>query len=455
MDAAPLLLPPSSLLDEVIFAALMGACGPWDEPHPRFAVAVSGGPDSMALAVLLNDWVQKRGGSLLAIHVDHRLRENSGEEAKAVGRALAAHKIRRILLRWDHEAPPQSAIHFKARRARYALLAEECRLQEIKYLFLGHHADDQAETVFMRLSRSTGVDGMAGMAARREQDGITFVRPLLPVRKAILEATCEARGVDVLWDPSNYQERFMRGKLRAMQGELSEAGFSHERLGEVARLAGATRAYLEEACNKWLQAHATFDVYGTARLPAAPWKQLDLPMRLRVLNRILMAVSGAEYPPRGASAERLANRLVEGESKPATLNGCFIQPDGDTLLFTREEGLADEIIPLNRVLPHRRWDSRFLLSIHPEFPRENFTVRRLGETSREALNKKGAEQVAKLPACMRAGLPGIFDDSGLFLVPEFLEPHTQPESQALVTAVFSPPKGFLVKPFYPSSFIME
>jgi tRNA(Ile)-lysidine synthase len=440
-------------IGESLFAELMEACGPWDEENPRFAVAVSGGPDSMALAVLLKEWLHPRGGTLLAIHVDHRLRENSGEEAKSVGRALATHKIPRILLRWDHESPPQSAVHFTARKARYDLLAEECRLQGITHLFLAHHADDQAETVFMRLARSTGIDGMAGMAIRREQDGITLVRPLLPVRKAVLEATCHAREIEFLRDPSNTEARFMRGKLRAMQAPLSEAGFSPERLYEIARLAGTTRAYLEEACNLWLQSHASFDAYGTACLSTSAWKELDLPMQLRVLNRVLMAVSGAEYPPRGASLERLTTQLLLG-GKACTLNGCFIQPSSETLLFTREEGLAEKETPANTLLPHRRWDNRFLFSFQDGFQKEKLFVRPLGKISRQLLTKKGAEQVAELPLCVRRALPGFFSESGLFLVPEFTTQNEEMESQALVTAVFSPPRGFLVKPFCPSSFIM-
>jgi hypothetical protein len=245
----------------------------------------------------------------------------------------------------------------------------------------------------------------------------------------------------------------MRGQLRAMRGTLSKAGFSPERLCEIARLAGATRAYLEEACNNWLQKYAQFDAYGTACLPVENWRQLDLPMRLRVLNRILMAVSGSEYPPRGASLEKLAALLME-DGKTRTLGGCLIQPWRGTVLFTREQGLIEKETPANKLFPHQRWDNRFLLFFPPGFQKEKLFIRPLGETSRKILTKKGAEQVAGLPLYVRRALPGLFDESRLAMVPEFLTETEETRSQALVTAVFSPPRGFLVKPFCPSSFIM-
>jgi tRNA(Ile)-lysidine synthase len=435
------------------FAALMEACRPWGD-KPRVAVAVSGGPDSTALALLLHTWAKARHGEVIGLTIDHRLREGSGDEAKATAQFLSSHGLTHGILHWEHETPPQSAIHASARKARYELLLANCRREKIPYLFLAHHADDQAETILMRLSRSTGIDGLAGMAARREQDGVQLIRPLLPVRKSRLEATCVARGWNFVRDPSNHWERFTRTRLRGMQQALSKAGLTTDRLSEIAREAGAARAYLESACNEWLQANASLNIYGVVSLAYEAWQELAYAMRLRVLSRALMAVGGSEYPPRGASLERLAAHLMRGQPRHHTLSGCHIEMREDTLFFTREEGTADEAVELRHLTAFRRWDNRFIFFIDPNLDREGLTVRRLGQISRNMLMKKDAERVAALPACMRGGLPGIFRDSVLVWVPEITGNPVSSTGQAVVTAVFSPRHGFLVKPFCPSSLIL-
>ncbi|MBI3419815.1 MAG: tRNA lysidine(34) synthetase TilS [Proteobacteria bacterium] len=441
-------------LREAEFEGLMEACGPWNIENPHFAVAVSGGPDSTALALLLDVWLQKRQGKLLALIIDHRLREGSGEEARQVGGQLTSKNIPHVILTWTHEGPPQSAIHASARRARYDLLLEACRQQGIAHLFLAHHADDQAETILMRLSRSTGIDGLAGMAVKREQEGILLVRPLLPVRKSRLEATCRAQEFEFLRDPSNDWERFTRAKLRSKREALSRAGLSVNKLADIAREAGLARAYLETACNDWLKAHATVNAYGVASLSYPAWLAQEGPMRLRTLSRALVAVGGGEYPPRGDSLSRLCAHLAQSQGVQQTLGGCHIQLRQETVLLMREAGLIEDEAPLSSFTPYRRWDNRFVFHFPNEATLDGATVRRLGHVSRHVLEKKGAARLAQLPATMREGLPGIFRDSELFMLPDFALENPLPSAQAVVTAVFSPRHGFFVKPFMPSSFIM-
>src|SRR5262249_35383605 len=155
-----------------------------------------------------------------------------------------------------------------------------------------------------------------------------------------------------LRDPSNNWERFTRTRLRGMQQSLSRAGLTVDRLNEIAREAGAARAHLEATVNDWLKAHAAVNLYGAASLSYPGWKMLNDLLRLKVLTRVLLAVGGSEYPPRGASLEHLAANLMKGEPLHQTLSGCHIQLMRDSLLFTREEGVLDEETPLAYFTPH-------------------------------------------------------------------------------------------------------
>ncbi len=142
----------------------MATLGPF-EATPALAVAVSGGPDSLALAMLAKAWSDARGGSLVALTVDHGLRPESTGEARQVGRWLKKRGIPQRILRWDGPKPG-SALQAEARSARYALLTGWCRARGILHLLLGHQREDQAETVLMRLERGSGPDGLAAMPRR-------------------------------------------------------------------------------------------------------------------------------------------------------------------------------------------------------------------------------------------------------------------------------------------------
>ena len=140
--AAPRIVAPETAahgappLDEDAFAALMQPLGPF-EPAPRIAVAVSGGPDSLALCLLAERWARARGGTVAALTVDHGLRPESGAEAAQVKRWLAARAIAQRTLRWT-SAPRSGATQAEARAARFALLTGWCRRAGVFHLLLGH-----------------------------------------------------------------------------------------------------------------------------------------------------------------------------------------------------------------------------------------------------------------------------------------------------------------------------
>ncbi|MCL2428877.1 MAG: tRNA lysidine(34) synthetase TilS, partial [Alphaproteobacteria bacterium] len=222
------------------FAARMAALEPF-EPFPRLAVAVSGGADSLALALLARDWSVARGGSVLGLVVDHGLRPESRNEACLTIARLDRMGIRSTLLALALERG--TALAERARVARYRVLARACAEYGIVHLLLGHHAADQVETVLIRAVSRSGPDGLAGMAALRETRSLRLLRPLLDVPPGRLRTTLHEAGIDD-WveDSSNRDPRAQRARLRALRADRAGAGEASLALFAAARARGGARA---------------------------------------------------------------------------------------------------------------------------------------------------------------------------------------------------------------------
>jgi len=162
------------------FARLMAALGPYEE-RPRIAVACSGGPDSLALALLVHDWAEGCGGAATALIVDHGMRTASAAEAAQAARLLSIRDVASRILR-RRGGRPARGVQVVARTARFALLTRWCAENDHLHLALAHHREDQAETVLLRLARGSGVDGLAAMAAIAETPSVRLLRPLLNIR---------------------------------------------------------------------------------------------------------------------------------------------------------------------------------------------------------------------------------------------------------------------------------
>lgn len=392
-------------LDPAGFARRLEALGPF-EARPRLAVAVSGGPDSLALALLAQAWAEARGGAVLALVVDHGLRPESAAEAAQAARWLAARGVSARALTW-RGAKPAAGLQATAREARRALLEEACREEGILHLLLAHHADDQAETVALRARRGSGPLGRAGMAAVVEGCGLRVLRPLLGAGKAQLLATLRALGQPWIEDPTNRDPRFARAALR------QDAAFRPEGWWEEGRRQAARRAELDAALAAFFARAARPHPLGQVALDRAAWGSLRPELRAAALGRAIQAVRGGGYPPPAASLDRLAAGLAQATGAArATLGGCAVEARGGALVVAREPGrVTDE----RRLEPggSARWDNRFVLR-HPGGGGA-LTVRALGEAGRhtlpaglrEALRRSGAV------AATVAALPALWDGAEL------------------------------------------
>lgn len=359
---------PSPVLSVAAFGRRLGVLLPRGVDH--VAVAVSGGADSMALALLAHDWAAKRNIRVSAFTVDHGLRPESAQEARQVARWLKAANIPCRILTW-RGAKPAANRQEAAREARYGLLRDACAKAGIGHLLLAHHREDQAETLLLRALRGSGVDGLAAMQAARALDrDFILLRPLLDVPKADLVATLRKRGQAWIEDPSNANPAFARVRVRRALDDLAggDAGLRAElvaHLALTARNLSRARAALDSAALALLQDMAHLDpLAGIARLDPAKLRAADDEIALRALARLLQAIGGDPLPPRLERLERLLAGLRGARPGPATLHRCMLRPEkGDTqILVCREarhlpEGMS--LTPGGRFV----WDGRFEIAV--------------------------------------------------------------------------------------------
>src|SRR5450755_527498 len=211
---------------------------------PAIVLAVSGGPDSVALMWLAARWRRTlaRGPRLVAVTVDHGLRAEAKAEARAVKLLARSLELPHRTMRWTG-AKPKTGLPAAARAARYHLLAQAARASGATHVFTAHTRDDQAETLLMRMLRGSGIAGLAAMARQSERDGVLLARPLLHVAKSQLVATLEKARIGFADDPTNRDLNFTRPRIRAVMPALAAEGGDARNLARLAsRLARANAA---------------------------------------------------------------------------------------------------------------------------------------------------------------------------------------------------------------------
>ncbi len=217
-------------------------------------LAVSGGPDSVALMLLAAAWAQQceAAAPLSVATVDHGLRPQSRQEAETVADWAKALGLPHRILTWEGEKP-RTRLQERAREARYGLLFRHAREIGADHVLTAHHADDQAETILFRLLRGSGISGLAGMPVAARRGGLVHLRPLLDCPKAALVALCEARGQPFFRDPSNENPAFARTRLRELAPILAAEGLDRDALLRLGRRAARADVALQ-ACTEKLRA---------------------------------------------------------------------------------------------------------------------------------------------------------------------------------------------------------
>jgi tRNA(Ile)-lysidine synthase len=283
---------------------------------PALVLAVSGGPDSIALMWLAARWRKalSRGPDLLAVTVDHGLRPEAAREARDVKRLARELGVAHRTMRWTGDKP-KSGIPAAARAARYRLLASAARGNGARHILTAHTRDDQAETLLMRLLRGSGIGGLAAMARESEREGVLIARPLLNIPKSQLIATLHRAGIGFADDPTNRDASFTRPRIRQMIEGLAVEGGDARNLARLASRLARANAAIEILVDGAARYLALRDSEATpsatprrrsdgASFDAASFAALPEEIRLRLLLRAIERV-GHEGPPELGKAEAL------------------------------------------------------------------------------------------------------------------------------------------------------
>lgn len=306
-------------------------------------VAVSGGGDSVALMRIVADWAG--GRRIMVATVDHGLRPESRAEAIQVAHSAAALGLPHAILPWL--APGGGNLMAEARQARLRLLSDWARANHLPAIALGHTADDQAETLMMRLARGAGIDGLAAMTPARRAHGILWLRPMLEIRRAELRDWLRSLNTAWIDDPSNERDEYERVRIRKAIGALGLDATALAR--SAAHLAQARDALSHYAAQAARGATAR---NGALALPLPSFRDAPSEIRRRLLVAGCRWITGAGYPPRRATLLHALTAIEAG--KRVTLDGVLIEADSGQLRLLREPAAAMRAPPGKTT-----WDDRW------------------------------------------------------------------------------------------------
>jgi tRNA(Ile)-lysidine synthase len=378
------------------------------------AVAVSGGADSMALSILLADLAENKPRKIVALTVDHGLRENSAGEARKVANWLAPYGVEHKTLLWKGKKPI-NGVQAGARNARYDLMATWCRKNKFTVLMTAHHLEDQIETFLMRTERGSGLDGLASMCPVVALKGVMLIRPLLSVSKVRLRAFLREKEQVWIEDPSNNNLAFQRARIRQLVEKLESRGLLPAETRRLIVHLAVLRQQFSSVVKLFFERAVRImpETYGIVHFEAL--KYLPDPVLERVLVQIIFELSGNFYPPRRQCLKLSIEKIKSIETINFTLGGCRFIFEGSKVIVCRDQRSISkkQVVAGNNF----NWDGLFQVVISGP----------TGVTGRIGpLGKKGWIKIVEkcpelknipIPHPVRLTLPALFDDNEVVEVP--------------------------------------
>lgn len=315
-------------------------------------VAVSGGSDSMALLFLAKQYCDLHGLSLFAITVDHMLRDESHKEALHVHDVCRSISIEHIIIQWQHGNIPVGRLENSARNARYSLMTEECAKRNVRYLLVGHNADEQLETFFLRKQMCSSEFGLACMSMKRSINcGIQLLRPCLSFSKKTLRQYLKEQNISWFEDIMNDDLNFMRVRFRKIVNSLS----SLERtsiLNQIMQF-GLKRSESERKSTRFLQDYCAIDPNGFAQLDRVKFDNLHYDIRCDVLKRSIRCISHEQY-----NISQLTCNAILDSHKRYACSKIVVQKDKNSIIIYRENRHFEKENFLNAD-EVKIWDKRY------------------------------------------------------------------------------------------------
>ena len=391
-----------------------------DSTGHHFVVALSGGCDSTALAFLLRDWLSdKTDHRLTCAIIDHQIRPESSAEAAEVAAYFTQMGFDDVeIIKWQRDDVSESVSQSDARQGRYHLLHQICENRGAEYLLMGHHLDDQIETFLYRLSKASGLRGLCGIAPERRQNGVTYLRPLLNIRKSSLIEYCVDHQLKWVEDPSNKNDKYTRTAMRSLCVSMEKSGIDMAHIHTSIAKVNTAQNYINDQFLMFCDTEIRISTHGYAIMHFDTYLELHSFMQSYVMTELLSLVSNAPYPPRAISINNILAKLSDGTQKIMTLHGCVLdlKIDSEMLYIYREERALPEVQTLatgQRIL----WDEKYDVIWHGT---GTITLRPFLDAGQTADVKENAEIMNVMqayPHALRRVALSIWQDDKLVAIP--------------------------------------
>ena len=300
-----------------------------------FLVAVSGGPDSLALTALAKAYSYETRCKIYYILIDHGLRKNSSNEAQSVKRLLKKNQINLNILKNNRLISKN--IQSKAREIRYELIAKFCKKNKIKNILTAHNLEDQVETFFIRLSRGSGLQGLSAMKAINKLNAdINLVRPLLNFKKIKLIKIAEVIFGKYFKDPSNKDKKYLRTRIRNLKKPIEASGINYDQIFKSITNLALSRDTLNFYFNK-IYKEAVNVKKTKILINLKNFKSFNQEMKMKVLNQAIKDLTNTYYLPRSKKIFNLIDFIASSKKIKFTLGGCIILREKNHVILTKEK----------------------------------------------------------------------------------------------------------------------
>ena len=301
----------------------------------RFVVAVSGGPDSLALVALSKAYMYQKKTKFFYVLVNHNIRKNSLEEAKKVKDLLKKKKINLKII--SNTKKIKKNIQSEARNIRYSILSDFCLKNKAKALLTAHNLEDQVETFFIRLSRGSGLKGLSGMSYKSKiKKNVNLYRPLLEVNKSNLIKISKLIFHSYVKDPSNKNFKYLRTKVRSLKKHLEKSGIEYNQIFKSINNLSKSKASLESFLNKiFYEIIKRKDRAILINLER--FKDYNNEIKIAIINEAIRKLKKNYYDLRAKKVNNLINIIKNKEFKRTTLGGCIFSKKGNHLCLEKEK----------------------------------------------------------------------------------------------------------------------
>jgi tRNA(Ile)-lysidine synthase len=301
----------------------------------KFIVAVSGGPDSLALSFLAKIYSIIKSIDIKYFIVDHRLRNNSKLEAKDVQKKLKNFSIKLNILTWRGKKPIKN-IQSIAREKRYKLLIDKAKKYKIKNILLGHQLDDLFENFFIRILRGSGLKGLISLDKEVHLNQVNLIRPLIEIDKKDLIYISNYIFGTYVKDPSNEDDKFKRVKIRNFLKQLSLEGFDRKKFFLTIKNLKFANENIEFYIKKNLEDNLTILTQKNNIILKEKFFSQSYEVLFRSLSEVIKIVGKKHYAVRGKKIEKAIDLMRTKSSFKVTLGGCIIKKVNETIILSKE-----------------------------------------------------------------------------------------------------------------------